>query len=84
MTKETRQILKEMKLKIANPANTLTTENGGKHLKVRCHAVNDNGDVVRLRFIIGNSPSDRHWTKQFRRQVRKYLAHNNISNVSGF
>jgi len=83
MTKETRQILKELKL-IANPVNTFETLHNKGHMKVRCHAVNDNGEVVRLQFHLGGTPSDRHWTKQFRRQVRKYLAHKEVSNVSGF
>lgn len=83
MTKETKQILKELKL-IANPVNTFQTKHGGKHLKVRCNALNDAGEVVRLQFILGNTPSDRHWTKQFRRVVRRQLALNEISNVSGF
>lgn len=82
MTKETRKILKELKL-IANHEDSFQIQ-GGKHMKVRGNAINDHGEVVRLRFILSHRPGDMNWTHQFRREVRKYLSEREVSNVYGF
>ena len=76
MKKEIRQELKKLK-EIALPDTFKVVH--GKHMKIFMCMKDDDGNVRKLRFILGLSPSDTNWTKQFARQKRRYFAEQNIS-----
>ena len=78
MKKEIRQELK--KLKEVALSETFKVVHG-RHMKVFMSMKDDNGNVRNLRFILGLSPSDTNWVKQFERQKRRYFAEQNISMV---
>jgi hypothetical protein len=78
MKKEIRQELKKLK-EIALPETFKVVH--GRHMKVFMSMKDDNGNVRNLRFILGLSPSDTNWVKQFERQKRRYFAEQNISMV---
>lgn len=76
MCKEIRKVMKDLK-KLALPNSFKVVQS--RHIKIYLSMLNDEGETKNLRFILGMSPSDTNWVKQFTRQKRRYLAQNNIS-----
>lgn len=76
MKKEIRKELKILK-QMALPDTYNVVH--GRHMKVFLSMKDKNGKIQKLRFVMGLSPSDTNWVKQFTRQKIKYLAERNIS-----
>jgi len=73
--KEIRKQLKDLQ-KYALP-NTFTVSTK-RHMKISMLANTLCGKVTKLNFILGLTPSDTNWVKQFERQKRKYLVQQNV------
>lgn len=73
--KEIRKQLKDLK-KYALPDTFKVSTN--KHMKVSMLAKTHCGNVTKLTFNLGLSPSDTNWVKQFERQKRQKLLGQNV------
>ena len=76
MKKEIRKELKKLK-QMALPDTYKVVH--GRHMKVFISMKDNDGKIRNLRFVLGLSPSDTNWVKQFTRQKIKYLAGQNIA-----
>jgi hypothetical protein len=73
--KEIRKQLKNLEQYALPNTFKVTTK---KHMKISMRAKDADGVIKKLTFILGLSPSDVNWVKQFERQKRKYLMQHNI------
>ena len=73
--KEIRKQLKNLEQYALPNTFKVTTK---KPMKISMRAKDADGVIKKLTFILGLSPSDVNWVKQFDRQKRKYLMQHNI------
>ena len=74
--KDVRRVVKGLRKYAVNGTFKIVQKN---HTKVTMDAINDNGNLCKLRFILPVTPQDGNWMKSFERQKTKYLNEQNIS-----